>query len=206
MRASSWTSRDHKITRPDRAQPHRQALQGRGLSRSAASSTPSPPSTATPHGQVRRQRHVLTSSGAAGRRFLWDYGGWRGPASSGTLLVCGGRMSSFVDLTWRGEGGLALYARDYAPSAGPARCPVVCIHGLTRNCADFEEVAPWIAAKGRRVSPSTSAAAAARIAIRIRAATTPASMPGMCSGFSTMPASRAPSSSALPWAASSPWR
>ena len=60
-------------------------------------------------------------------------------------------MPSFVDLTWRGEGGLALYARDYAGSAGPARCPVVCIHGLTRNSADFEEVAPWIAAKGRRV-------------------------------------------------------
>lgn len=60
-------------------------------------------------------------------------------------------MSSFVDLTWRGEGGLALYARDYAPGAGPARCPVICIHGLTRNSADFEEVAPWIAAQGRRV-------------------------------------------------------
>ena len=60
-------------------------------------------------------------------------------------------MSAFVELTYRGEGGLALYARDYAGSGGPARCPVVCIHGLTRNSADFEEVAPWIAAQGRRV-------------------------------------------------------
>jgi pimeloyl-ACP methyl ester carboxylesterase len=60
-------------------------------------------------------------------------------------------MSTFVDLTWRGAGGLALYARDYAGSGGPARCPVVCIHGLTRNSADFEDVAPWIAAQGRRV-------------------------------------------------------
>src|SRR5260221_148412 len=60
-------------------------------------------------------------------------------------------MSTFVDLTWRGTGGLALYARDYAGSGGPARCPVVCIHGLTRNSADFEEVAPWVAAQGRRV-------------------------------------------------------
>ena len=60
-------------------------------------------------------------------------------------------MSTFVDLTWRGQGGLALYAREYAGSGGPARCPVVCIHGLTRNSADFEEVAPWIAAQGRRV-------------------------------------------------------
>ncbi|MGZ5103844.1 MAG: alpha/beta fold hydrolase [Usitatibacter sp.] len=54
-------------------------------------------------------------------------------------------------MTYRGAGGLALYARDYAGSGGPARCPVVCIHGLTRNSADFEEVAPWIAAHGRRV-------------------------------------------------------
>ncbi len=60
-------------------------------------------------------------------------------------------MSSFVELTYRGEGGLALYARDYAGSGGEARCPVLCIHGLTRNSADFEEVAPWIAAQGRRV-------------------------------------------------------
>lgn len=56
-----------------------------------------------------------------------------------------------VDLTWRSEDGLALYARDYAGSGGPARCPVICIHGLTRNSADFEDVAPWIAAQGRRV-------------------------------------------------------
>jgi len=60
-------------------------------------------------------------------------------------------MSAFVDLTWRGEGGLALYARDYAGSGGPARSPVICIHGLTRNSGDFEDVAPWIAAQGRRV-------------------------------------------------------
>ena len=60
-------------------------------------------------------------------------------------------MSGFVDLTWRGAGDLALYARDYAGAGGPARCPVVCIHGLTRNSADFEDVAPWIAAQGRRV-------------------------------------------------------
>jgi pimeloyl-ACP methyl ester carboxylesterase len=60
-------------------------------------------------------------------------------------------MAAFVDLTWKGEGGLSLYARDYASAGGPARCPVICIHGLTRNSADFEDVAPWIAAQGRRV-------------------------------------------------------
>ena len=60
-------------------------------------------------------------------------------------------MSTYVELTWKGEGDLALYARDYARTGGPARCPVICIHGLTRNSADFEEVAPWIAQRGRRV-------------------------------------------------------
>jgi len=57
----------------------------------------------------------------------------------------------FADRTWTGEGGIALYARDYAGAGGTARCPVVCLHGLTRNSADFEDVAPWIAARGRRV-------------------------------------------------------
>jgi pimeloyl-ACP methyl ester carboxylesterase len=60
-------------------------------------------------------------------------------------------MSPYVDLTWKGEGDLDLYARDYARAGGPARCPVICIHGLTRNSADFEDVAPWIASLGRRV-------------------------------------------------------
>jgi pimeloyl-ACP methyl ester carboxylesterase len=60
-------------------------------------------------------------------------------------------MSTFVDLTYRGAGGLALYARDYAGAGGPARSPVLCIHGLTRNSGDFEDVAPWLAAQGRRV-------------------------------------------------------
>jgi pimeloyl-ACP methyl ester carboxylesterase len=60
-------------------------------------------------------------------------------------------MSQFVELTYRGVGGLALYARDYAGAGGVARCPAICIHGLTRNSGDFEDVAPWIASRGRRV-------------------------------------------------------
>jgi pimeloyl-ACP methyl ester carboxylesterase len=60
-------------------------------------------------------------------------------------------MADFVERTYAGVGGLTLFARDYAGAAGPARCPVICIHGLTRNSADFEEVAPWMATLGRRV-------------------------------------------------------
>jgi len=46
--------------------------------------------------------------------------------------------------------GPRIYLRDYAPQGTP-KLPVVCLHGLTRNAADFEDVAPRIAALGRRV-------------------------------------------------------
>lgn len=59
--------------------------------------------------------------------------------------------AGWADRTWTSSDGLALYARDYAGSGGPARLPVLCLHGLTRNSADFEDLAPWIAATGRRV-------------------------------------------------------
>lgn len=45
--------------------------------------------------------------------------------------------------------GPSVYARDY-PAPG-TRLPVLCLHGLTRNSADFEAVAPKIATLGRRV-------------------------------------------------------
>lgn len=60
-------------------------------------------------------------------------------------------MSHFVPRLWRSADGLNLYGRDYAASAGTARLPVVCLHGLTRNSRDFENVSPWIAARNRRV-------------------------------------------------------
>ena len=60
-------------------------------------------------------------------------------------------MTEFADRFWTSADGLTLYARDYAGSSGPAKLPVICIHGLTRNSRDFEDVAPWIAARGRRV-------------------------------------------------------
>jgi pimeloyl-ACP methyl ester carboxylesterase len=47
--------------------------------------------------------------------------------------------------------GPKIYARDYAPVGAARRLPVLCLHGLTRNSADFEVVAPMIAARGRRV-------------------------------------------------------
>jgi pimeloyl-ACP methyl ester carboxylesterase len=57
----------------------------------------------------------------------------------------------YSEISYTSDDGLRLYARDYPAASGPARLPVICIHGLTRNSADFEDVAPWIAAQGRRV-------------------------------------------------------
>ena len=59
--------------------------------------------------------------------------------------------AAWAERSWRAADGLALSARDYPGAAGPARLPVVCLHGLTRNGRDFEEVAPALAATGRRV-------------------------------------------------------
>ena len=62
-------------------------------------------------------------------------------------------QQAFHELHWRSRDGLQLYARDYTPVSGaaPSRCPVICIPGLTRNSADFHEIAGRIAASGRRV-------------------------------------------------------
>ena len=57
----------------------------------------------------------------------------------------------FADRFWTAPDGLNLHARDYAAASGPARAPVVCLHGLTRNARDFEDLAPRLAAGGRRV-------------------------------------------------------
>lgn len=58
---------------------------------------------------------------------------------------------TYADRRWTSPDGLTLYARDYAAAAGPAKLPVIAIHGLTRNSADFGAIAPLIAQSGRRV-------------------------------------------------------
>jgi len=60
-------------------------------------------------------------------------------------------MTGFTDLYWTSGEGLPLHARDYAPVGEATGLPVICIHGLTRNARDFEDLAPLIAATGRRV-------------------------------------------------------
>ncbi|MGH8027363.1 MAG: alpha/beta fold hydrolase [Pseudoxanthomonas sp.] len=56
---------------------------------------------------------------------------------------------SYRSLFWRSADGLRLHARDYAGAA--EKLPVICIPGLTRNSADFHELAQRMSAGGRRV-------------------------------------------------------
>jgi pimeloyl-ACP methyl ester carboxylesterase len=60
-------------------------------------------------------------------------------------------VADFAERRWTSRDGLSLFARDYAAASGEARLPVICLHGLTRNSKDFEDVAPIIAGWGRRV-------------------------------------------------------
>jgi len=72
-----------------------------------------------------------------------------GTAGEGTQLLR--KVPVYQDRWWSTHDGLRLYARDYPASPGRVRLPVICLHGLTRNSADFEEVAPYIARLDRRV-------------------------------------------------------
>ena len=38
----------------------------------------------------------------------------------------------YSEISYTSDDGLRLYARDYPAASGPARLPVICIHGLTR--------------------------------------------------------------------------
>lgn len=58
---------------------------------------------------------------------------------------------TFAERRWTSPDGLCLFARDYPAASGPAKLPVIAIHGLTRNSADFGAIAPLIAQSGRRV-------------------------------------------------------
>lgn len=53
-------------------------------------------------------------------------------------------MTEFADLWYHSKDGLRLYARDYA-GPGPAAPVALCMHGLTRNSADFAGLAPHLA-------------------------------------------------------------
>jgi pimeloyl-ACP methyl ester carboxylesterase len=58
----------------------------------------------------------------------------------------------FREQRWTSADGLELYSRVYDASA-PRALAVLCLPGLTRNCQDFEALAPHLAARYRVVCP-----------------------------------------------------
>ena len=58
----------------------------------------------------------------------------------------------YVEIDWQSHDGLRLYARVYegARSAAPT---VLCLHGLTRNSRDFEDLAPHLQRRYRVIVP-----------------------------------------------------
>lgn len=58
---------------------------------------------------------------------------------------------AFVEGRFQTADGPRIEFRDYAPLGSTGGLPVLCLHGLTRNVRDFEELAPQISVLGHRV-------------------------------------------------------
>ena len=69
-------------------------------------------------------------------------------AETATDVTVGG---DFTEGFFTNADGLKIEYRDYAPVGDVTGPPVLCLHGLTRNVRDFDELAPKIAGLGRRV-------------------------------------------------------
>lgn len=69
---------------------------------------------------------------------------------------CNGPLSEatgYSEHHYRGADGLRLYYRDYPGPARGRHLPILCLHGLTRNCRDFEDFAAWQAGQRRLLAP-----------------------------------------------------
>jgi pimeloyl-ACP methyl ester carboxylesterase len=58
----------------------------------------------------------------------------------------------YVEIDWRSHDGLRLYSRVY-PGPKASAPTVLCLHGLTRNSRDFEDLAPHLKGRYRVIAP-----------------------------------------------------
>ncbi|MEM6485852.1 MAG: alpha/beta hydrolase [Pseudomonadota bacterium] len=58
----------------------------------------------------------------------------------------------FKDVFYNSDDGLKLYARDYPGPQDSGLLPILCMHGLTRNSADFSWIASHLARSRRVIS------------------------------------------------------
>ncbi|TAD76943.1 MAG: alpha/beta hydrolase [Sphingomonadales bacterium] len=62
--------------------------------------------------------------------------------------------ATYEDRYWTSSDGLDLHYRNYpGPDGSPAKLPVLCMHGLTRNARDFAALAEALAATRRVIVP-----------------------------------------------------
>ena len=60
-------------------------------------------------------------------------------------------MAPFSEHFYTAPDGIRTYYRRYPAQGDTGKTPVICLHGLTRNSRDFEDLAPIIAEMGRTV-------------------------------------------------------
>ncbi|WP_440957185.1 alpha/beta fold hydrolase [Oceanicaulis sp. LC35] len=60
-------------------------------------------------------------------------------------------MTPFSEHHYTAPDGIRTYYRRYPAQGDSGKTPVICLHGLTRNSRDFEDLAPIIAEMGRTV-------------------------------------------------------
>jgi pimeloyl-ACP methyl ester carboxylesterase len=60
--------------------------------------------------------------------------------------------TSYTETLWTSHDGLRLYARVYE-GPGPSANTVLCLHGLTRNSRDFDDLAPHLQSRYRVIVP-----------------------------------------------------
>lgn len=113
-------------------------------------------------------------------------------------------MAGFTERRWETRDGLTLYARDYPAEGGEKGVPVLCLHGFSRNSRDFEDLAPVIAAQGRRVIAMDMRGRGQSDRDSKPGNYHPRSMRGTCSAAWMGLGLRARFSSARRWAGSSP--
>jgi pimeloyl-ACP methyl ester carboxylesterase len=58
----------------------------------------------------------------------------------------------YAEFHWQSHDGLRLYARVYE-AANKGAPTVLCLHGLTRNSRDFEDLAPYLSSRYRVIAP-----------------------------------------------------
>ncbi len=61
-------------------------------------------------------------------------------------------MNDYKNVVYQSHDGLQLYARDYASRCAQDSPAILCMHGLTRNSADFEELCEQLAGHYRLIA------------------------------------------------------